>query len=98
MTRLGRVAAQIVDRPAPTGVNPQSLRTLIDLFRTVRGVEKHEFQQLIRLLTLSAVDFLDTWFESEILKAPSRRKRDNRHFSRGPVTRDRLCSAASLHG
>ena len=70
MTRLGRVAAQIVDRPAPTGVNPQSLRTLIDLFRTVQGVEKHEFQQLIRLLTLSAVDFLDTWFESEIFKAP----------------------------
>lgn len=70
MTRLGRVAAQIIDRPAPTGVNPQSLRTLIDLFRTVRGVEKHELQQLVRLLTLSAVDFLDTWFESEILKAP----------------------------
>ena len=70
MTRLGRVAAQIIDRPAPTGVNPQNLRTLIDLFRTVRGVEKHEFQQLVRLLTLSAVDFLDTWFESEILKAP----------------------------
>ena len=70
MTRLGRVAAQIIARPAPTGVNPQSLRTLIDLFRTVQGVEKHEFQQLIRLLTLSAVDFLDTWFESEILKAP----------------------------
>ena len=70
MTRLGRVAAQIIDRPAPTGVNPQSLRTLTDLFRTVRGVEKHEFQQLVRLLTLSAVDFLDTWFESDILKAP----------------------------
>ena len=70
MTRLGRIAAQLIDRPAPTGVDPQNLRTLIDLFRTVRGVEKHEFQQLVRLLTLSAVDFLDTWFESDILKAP----------------------------
>ena len=27
MTRLGRIAAQVIDRPAPTGSNPQNLRT-----------------------------------------------------------------------
>ncbi len=70
LTRFGRIAAQIINRPAPTGFRPQDLYTLTGLLQSVRGLEQHELQQLVRLLTLSAADFLDEWFESEIVKAP----------------------------
>ena len=70
LTRLGRIAAQIISRPAPTGFRLQDLRTLTEMLPLIRDLEPHELQQLVRLLTLSAVDFLDEWFESDILKAP----------------------------
>lgn len=70
LTRLSRIAAQIISRPAPTGFRLQDLRTLTEMLPLIRDLEPHELQQLVRLLTLSAVDFLDEWFESDILKAP----------------------------
>ena len=70
MTRMGQFAAQIIDRPAPTSLAWRHLRTIRDLGRLALGMDPREQDLLLRLLTLSAADFLDQWFESDVLKGP----------------------------
>ena len=70
MTRMGQIAAQIIDRPAPTGLSRQHLRTLWRLRGAWLKLDTSEQDLLIKLLTLSAADFLDLWFQSDILKGP----------------------------
>ena len=72
MTRLARFAKGVIDSPAP---DPASLRPgeLLKLWRLAGPLR--EFDPDLRylhfkLMTMSAADFLDLWFESEVLKAP----------------------------
>ena len=72
MTKLCRLAKRIIDAPPP---DPASLdpRELLNLGRLARAMsdDPTELRWLnYKLLTMSAVDFLDLWFESAVLKAP----------------------------
>jgi len=72
MTRLSRFAKNIIDQPAP---DPASLRPseLIKLLRLGRQMSEFDDDMRylnLKLMTMSAVDFLDPWFESDVLKAP----------------------------
>jgi phytoene dehydrogenase-like protein len=55
--------------PDPGSLHPRELLDLAKLARMFRGIEKKKFDALWKLLTLSSADYLDTWFETEALKA-----------------------------
>ena len=48
--------------------SPEGLAELASLARHLRGIDKDVLMNLVRLLTGSAADFLDGYFESDILK------------------------------
>ena len=71
MTNLARFAKRIIDAPAPdpTSLRLPELRRLADLGRSlIDSGEQNMFLQL-KLMTMSCADFLDMWFESDVLKA-----------------------------
>jgi phytoene dehydrogenase-like protein len=72
MTRAARLARNIIDSPAPdpASVRPKELMALLRLGQTFRGQGNGFLDLQTKLLTMSAVDFLDRWFESDVLKAP----------------------------
>jgi len=55
--------------PDPASLRPRELLDLARLARMFRSIDKKKFNTLWRLLTLSSADYLDSWFESEALKA-----------------------------
>ena len=72
VTKLARFAKSVIDAPAP---DPASLRPgrLLELLRMGRSLQSLDEQLRylnVKLMTTSAVDFLDMWFESDVLKAP----------------------------
>ncbi|MCZ6508170.1 MAG: NAD(P)/FAD-dependent oxidoreductase, partial [Acidobacteria bacterium] len=72
MGELGRLIKPVIDRPAP---DPASLdpRELLDMARLGRTFLDRGFDWLAaeyKMLTMSAVDLLSEWFESEALIAP----------------------------
>jgi phytoene dehydrogenase-like protein len=71
MIEMGRFAKPILGLTPP---DPSSLdvRGLLDLFaigKRFRGMRAHDRVNQVQLLTMSAVDFLDQWFETDVLKA-----------------------------
>ena len=54
--------------PDPASVRPRDLAGLAGLGRHFRGLGPAQFHALHKLLTMSAADYLDEWFESEALK------------------------------
>jgi len=72
MTKMAQFTRSIIDSPAPdpTSLNPRELMRLLRLANDVRGGGVEAMNMNIKLLTMSAVDFLDMWFESDVLKAP----------------------------
>ena len=72
MTKMSRFVKSIIDSPAPdpTSFNPLELFDLLKLGKSFAD-EGIDFLNLhAKLLTMSAADFLDMWFESDVLKAP----------------------------
>jgi len=72
MSQLARFTKSIIDNPAP---NPASLNPgeLVQALRASQGIREANADQrfnYLQLLTMSAADFLDQWFESDVLKAP----------------------------
>lgn len=55
--------------PDPTSLSPKDLRGLLKLGRHFRSLGEEQFHALFKLMTMSASDFLDEWFETEPLKA-----------------------------
>jgi phytoene dehydrogenase-like protein len=55
--------------PDPTRVNLKDLFNLLFLGRRFRGLTAAEKYDQVQLMTMSAVDFLDQWFETDVLKA-----------------------------
>ncbi len=55
--------------PDPTSLSPKELLSLARLGRHVSGIGEEHFHALFKLMTMSAADFLDEWFECEPLKA-----------------------------
>ncbi len=72
MTRAARFARSIIDSnaPNPASLDPRELLGLLRLGRSIQA-EGAEFVDLqTKLLTMSAVDYLERWFESDALIAP----------------------------
>ncbi|HYC47657.1 MAG TPA: NAD(P)/FAD-dependent oxidoreductase [Burkholderiales bacterium] len=55
--------------PDPASLAPRELMAMARLGRTLRDLGEREFHALHKLLTMSAADYLDEWFETEALKA-----------------------------
>src|SRR5216683_2364189 len=55
--------------PDPTTLDPRDLKRLMVLGRRFRALASEEKYNLIQLMTMSAADFLDQWFETDVLKA-----------------------------
>lgn len=54
--------------PDPTSVSPKDLETMARVRGTLDQLSRDDFYLLSRLMTISAGDFLDEWFESTALK------------------------------
>ena len=72
MMNMSRWVKPIIDTvpPDPTSFNPSHLKTLMDLGQRVRGMSPEQLAGFTKMMTMSAADFLDEWFESDVLKAP----------------------------
>ena len=71
MIEMGRFAKPILAMlpPDPTSLDPRGLLELLGIGRRFRGMRHHDRVNQIQLLTMSAADFLDQWFETDALKA-----------------------------
>jgi phytoene dehydrogenase-like protein len=72
MSRLARFAKAVIDAPPPDprSLDPRELGKLGRLAGVLRGFDAEARHALLRLMTMSAADFLDLWFRSDVLKAP----------------------------
>jgi phytoene dehydrogenase-like protein len=72
MGKLARFARHIINDPAPdpASLDPRQLVQMLKLGRAMREFDDDLRYLNFKLLTMSAVDFLDEWFESEVLKSP----------------------------
>jgi len=68
--RVCQVVKPLFDSAPPNifGKAPEDLAAVADLASHLRGVEPKVMHDLVRLLTGSAADFVDDYFESDILK------------------------------
>ncbi len=55
--------------PDPLSLDPRELLALAKLGKQMRDLEPEHLHALYKLMTMSAADFLDEWFECEPLKA-----------------------------
>src|SRR6202011_1104739 len=55
--------------PDPTTLNPRELMKLLFIGRRFQGMSSYDKYNQVQLMTMSAVDFLDQWFETDVLKA-----------------------------
>jgi phytoene dehydrogenase-like protein len=71
MIEMGRFAKPILAMtpPDPTSLDPRGLLELLGIGKRFRAMRHHDRVNQIQLLTMSAVDFLDQWFETDVLKA-----------------------------
>jgi phytoene dehydrogenase-like protein len=71
MVEMGRFVKPILSMrpPDPTSLDPRGLKQLLFLLQRFRTLPRYDQYNQIQLMTLSAVDFLDQWFETDVLKA-----------------------------
>src|SRR6266849_3649442 len=71
MTPMCRFVKPILSMipPDPTTLNPKDLKQLHFLWQRFRELSSDERYTLVQLMTMSSADFLDQWFETDILKA-----------------------------
>src|SRR5881392_4258902 len=55
--------------PDPTTLNPRDLKQFLFLLQRFRELSSDERYTLVQLMTMSSADFLDQWFETDVLKA-----------------------------
>ena len=55
--------------PDPTTLNPRDLMKLLFLGRRFKDLNGEDKYNQVQLMTMSAADFLDQWFETDVLKA-----------------------------
>ncbi len=72
MQKMARFAKPIIDAPAPdpTSLAPRDLIQLFKLGRHFQNADEDELSVRLKLMTMASADFLDEWFESDVLKAP----------------------------
>src|SRR5215213_9454799 len=71
MIEMGRFVKPILTMtpPDPTSLDPRGLKNLLFLGRRFQALSEGDRYNQIQLMTMSAVDFLDQWFETDVLKA-----------------------------
>ncbi len=71
MVDMGRFVKPILSMtpPDPTSLDPRGLRDLLFLGRRFQALSDADKYNQVQLMTMSAVDFLDQWFETDVLKA-----------------------------
>jgi len=71
MVEMARFVKPILNMtpPDPMSLDPRELMKLAFLGRRFRGLADLDRYNQIQLMTMSAVDFLDQWFETDVLKA-----------------------------
>jgi phytoene dehydrogenase-like protein len=72
MTHMGKLAKAVIDHPAPNinSYHPKEIANLLRLGKAFKDLGPDLLHLNIKLVTMSALDFLDLWFESDVLKAP----------------------------
>jgi phytoene dehydrogenase-like protein len=58
-----------IEPPDPWSIRPRDVRHFVSLGRQFIRLPSGERYTLIQLMTMSAVDFLNQWFETDVLKA-----------------------------
>ena len=71
MADMGRFVKPILGMtpPDPTRLNWKGLQDLLFLGKRFRSLSSQDKYNQVQLMTMSAVDFLDQWFETDVLKA-----------------------------
>jgi phytoene dehydrogenase-like protein len=71
MVEMGRFVKPILSMtpPDPTTLDPRGLMDLLFLGRRFQALSDTDKYNQVQLMTMSAVDFLDQWFETDVLKA-----------------------------
>jgi phytoene dehydrogenase-like protein len=71
MVEMGRFARPILamEPPDPTSLNLRGLTQLASILNRLRRLSYDDQYAQIQLLTMSVIDFLDQWFETDVLKA-----------------------------
>jgi phytoene dehydrogenase-like protein len=71
MVEMARFVKPILDMtpPDPMTLDPRELMKLLFLGRRFRRLGEEDRYNQLQLMTMSAVDFLDQWFETDVLKA-----------------------------
>ena len=71
MVEMGRFVKPILGMtpPDPTSLAPKGLKDLLFLARRFQKLPYEDQYNQVQLMTMSAVDFLDQWFETDVLKA-----------------------------
>jgi phytoene dehydrogenase-like protein len=71
MVEMGRFVKPILSMtpPDPTSLDPRGLMNLVSLGRRFQSLSDQDKYNQVQLMTMSAVDFLDQWFETDVLKA-----------------------------
>src|SRR3989442_3070608 len=71
MVEMGRFVKPILSMtaPAPTSLALKGLRDLLSIARRFQRLPAEDKYNQVQLMTMSAVDFLDQWFETDVLKA-----------------------------
>ena len=72
MGKMAHFAKDVIDSPAPEPLswNPREIARLLRLADGFRSLGPDLQHLQMQMMTMSAVDFLDLWFESGVLKAP----------------------------
>lgn len=55
--------------PDPTSLHPKDMLGLAALGKYLTGLREDDIYNLTKLMTMSAADFLEQWFETDVLKA-----------------------------
>ncbi len=71
MVEMARFVKPILDMtpPDPLTLDPRALMKLLFLGNRFRRLNDDDRYNQVQLMTMSAVDFLDQWFETDVLKA-----------------------------
>src|SRR5882757_8308800 len=71
MVEMARFVKPILNMtpPDPISLDPRELRKLLVLGNRFRALPDSDRYNQIQLMTMSAIDFLDQWFETDVLKA-----------------------------
>src|SRR2546421_386960 len=71
MVEMARFVKPILDMtpPDPMTLDPRALMKLVFLGRRFQRLNDVDRYNQVQLMTMSAIDFLDQWFETDVLKA-----------------------------